>query len=90
MERGIETRYTVLKSVYPHLDDDTEDPRRTIDHDLDDNLQDKVDAMNEFLIDPGLNEDQVDLVYDRINNTETIHEDYRQLIEFLKRQFLKT
>ena len=39
MERGIETRYTVLKSVYPHLDDDTEDPRRTIDHDLDDNLE---------------------------------------------------
>ena len=85
IEDGVETKYTILKSVYG-----LDDPRLTFDHDLDNNLQEKEDAMNEFLVDPGLNQNEIELAYDRISDDEEdeIPEDYRGLIEFLKKQFL--
>ena len=43
--------------------------------------------MNDFLDDPGLNPNAMELNYDRINDPNDVDRDYRRVIEFLRGKF---
>ena len=78
----VRTKYTVLMSKYG-----PDDRRLTVDDLIEESLTDKERRMDEFLDDPGLNPNAMELNYDRINDPNDVDRDYRRVIEFLKGKF---
>ncbi len=78
----VRTKYTVLMSKYG-----PDDQRLTVDDLIEESLTDKERRMNDFLDDPGLNPNAMELNYDRINDPNDVDRDYRRVIEFLRGKF---
>ena len=75
-------RYTILKCSYG-----PNDPRVTIDSVVDANLRQKEDAMNDFLTDPGLNVNEMELNYNAIRHVNEVRDDFQDIIRYLQEKF---
>ncbi len=78
----VPTTYTILMSSYG-----LNDRRKTVDDVIEISLERKEKALNKFLNDPGINNNDMDLNYEKIDDVESVEDDYRSVIEFLQRKF---
>ena len=60
---------------------------RTIDDHINANLNEKEERMSEFLDDPRLNTVSLNLDYKKITDPESVEDDYKGLVKFLKEKF---
>lgn len=76
---NVETRYTILKTTYENSDDQTVDER------IRRRLRNKEDKMREFLNDPDLNNNEMELSYDddEMENGANV-EDYAGVLESIR------
>ena len=77
----VKTKYTILMSKYENRN------LRTIDDHINENLNEKEEKMAEFLADPRLNLVSLNLDYKKITDPESVEDDYKGLIKFLKEKF---
>ena len=77
----VKTKYTILMSKYENRN------LRTIDDHINENLNEKEEKMAEFLADPRLNPVSLNLDYKKITDPESVEDDYKELVKFLKKKF---